>query len=146
MTRRSNNDVAPAGSRPAWASRLYAVAPLRHVVLVGRPDGGNLHTDVQCVLECGHDRVARLKSHVTLPDDYGVPRERPLHVMRPDALRKHAPRLRCRDCIEAAYPELRRLDHAGRYDERDCWAIDLVRIAAHENGEHVDPIQPFVAS
>ena len=141
MIRRSNNDVAPAGSRPLWASRLYAAAPLRHVRSIPYAgEGSNVVCEVLCVLECGHERIARLRGSVKLPDAHGVPRERPLHLMRPDELEVHAPRLRCRDCIEIAYPELRRLDHAGRYDERDCWESDLARLAAHENGEHVPPI------
>jgi hypothetical protein len=106
-------------------------------------DGSNLHVEVQCMLECGHDRVARLKGHVMLPDAHGVPRERHVRLMRPDELAQHVPRLRCRDCIEAAYPELRRLGHSGRYDECDCSPTDLARIAAHENGEQVQPIAPW---
>jgi len=122
-------------TRPFWATRLYKTAPLRAIVSVERSDG----RDHLVTLECGHRPLATLRREIPIADADGVPRPTPVWLFKEDRCRTLLPRQRCRECCERAYPELRRLNHAGRYDDRDCTAEELARIAAHENGEVVLP-------
>ena len=138
--------MTAALSRPYWATRLYKAAPLRAIVSVEDPRESNLHCTHLVALECGHKMLTRLRREVMTPDTYGVTRPFPAHLLDAERCGKMLPRQRCKECIEKAYPELRRLNHAGRYEDRDCSAADLARLIAHENGDKVPPIAPWTPS
>ena len=130
-------------SRPYWATRIYKSAPLRAIVSVEDARESVLHSPHLVTLECGHKMLTSMRREVMTPDTCGVVRAGPPHLLDAERCGKMPPRQRCKECIEKAYPELRRLNHAGRYEERDCSLADLERIAAHESGDKVLPIAPW---
>lgn len=129
-------------SLPYWAMKLYKAAPLRDIVAVEDPGAGghNLHQTHLVTLECGHRPLVKLRRVQDIEDDSGVPRPYPIFLFVESRCRVLLPRQRCKECQERRYPELKRLEWNGRYDERYCTTEERARIEAHENGAKVAPV------
>jgi hypothetical protein len=130
-------------SLPGWATRLYKTAPRRAIISVERPGdiGGNLHQTHLVTLECGHRTLVKLRREQSIEDDRGVPQAHQIWVFVEARCRVLLPAQRCKECQERRYPELRRLEWNGRYEEYKCSKTDIARLEAHENGEHVPPVE-----